>query len=300
MVVGDRTGYLYAYHLADGSAVPGWPVSDGGAPIDSTPSVAALGPGTLDTGVRRGGQRAEPGRRRVRGLRARRPAAVAHRSERPVHRPAPGLRRAGVAHRRRPAGRHGRFRRLVGPGVLRPRRRDGVRPGGVAVLQCRQRLFDRRRRRPLRHGPGGTGGGRRLDRRARPWARATRTAAMCGCSTPRGRSSTTTTPTRRSTPHPPSEGSWPEGRRASPWGRARTTPGASDTDTLKAFTTRLGLVWSDTLDGHHVVEPGAGRRRGQRAAGRGRGHRHRHARARSGCWTGPPGRRSGTSRWWAG
>ena len=26
-------------------------------------------------------------------------------------------------------------------------------------------------------------------------------------------------------------------------------PGASDTDTIKAFTTRLGLVWSDTLDG---------------------------------------------------
>ena len=49
MVVGDRTGYLYAYHLADGSAVPGWPVSDGAAPIDSTPSVATLGSGPLDT-----------------------------------------------------------------------------------------------------------------------------------------------------------------------------------------------------------------------------------------------------------
>ena len=49
VVVGDRTGYLYAYHLADGSTVPGWPVSDGGAPIDSTPSVAALGTGPLDT-----------------------------------------------------------------------------------------------------------------------------------------------------------------------------------------------------------------------------------------------------------
>jgi hypothetical protein len=49
VVVGDRTGYLYAYHLADGSTVPGWSVSDGGAPIDSTPSVAALGAGALDT-----------------------------------------------------------------------------------------------------------------------------------------------------------------------------------------------------------------------------------------------------------
>ena len=46
-VVGDRSGYLYAYHLADGSPVPGWPVFDGGAPIDSTPAVAALGGGAL-------------------------------------------------------------------------------------------------------------------------------------------------------------------------------------------------------------------------------------------------------------
>ena len=30
VVVGDRTGYLYAYHLADGSPVNGWPVYDGG------------------------------------------------------------------------------------------------------------------------------------------------------------------------------------------------------------------------------------------------------------------------------
>ena len=49
VVVGDRSGYLYAYHLADGSPVPGWPVFDGGAPIDSTPSVAALGGGALDS-----------------------------------------------------------------------------------------------------------------------------------------------------------------------------------------------------------------------------------------------------------
>jgi hypothetical protein len=42
VVVGDRSGYLYAFHLSDGSAVPGWPVNDGGPPIDSTPSVAIL------------------------------------------------------------------------------------------------------------------------------------------------------------------------------------------------------------------------------------------------------------------
>jgi hypothetical protein len=55
VVVGDRSGYLYAFHLSDGSAAPGWPVNDGGPAIDSTPSVAILqgsamaGGGALDS-----------------------------------------------------------------------------------------------------------------------------------------------------------------------------------------------------------------------------------------------------------
>ncbi len=49
VVVGDRSGYLYAYHLAGGAPVQGWPVFDGGPPIDSTPSVAPVGGATLDS-----------------------------------------------------------------------------------------------------------------------------------------------------------------------------------------------------------------------------------------------------------
>ncbi len=45
VVVGDRAGYVYAFSLAAGRAVPGWPASTGGAPVDSTPSVAPLGGG---------------------------------------------------------------------------------------------------------------------------------------------------------------------------------------------------------------------------------------------------------------
>jgi hypothetical protein len=40
VVVGDRTGYLYALHLSNGSEVAGWPAYDGGIPIDSAPSSA--------------------------------------------------------------------------------------------------------------------------------------------------------------------------------------------------------------------------------------------------------------------
>ena len=49
VVVGDRSGALYAFHLADGTPVAGWPVFGGGPAIDSTPSVAALGGSNLDT-----------------------------------------------------------------------------------------------------------------------------------------------------------------------------------------------------------------------------------------------------------
>ena len=43
VVVGDRSGHVYAFSLATGRRVPGWPVSTGGIPVDSTPSVAPLG-----------------------------------------------------------------------------------------------------------------------------------------------------------------------------------------------------------------------------------------------------------------
>lgn len=49
VVVGDRAGHVYAYHLADGTPVTGWPVYTHGPAIDSTPSVAPLGGSGLDT-----------------------------------------------------------------------------------------------------------------------------------------------------------------------------------------------------------------------------------------------------------
>jgi hypothetical protein len=59
VVVGDRMGRLYAYHLADGSPVPGWPVADGGVPIDSSPSVSATS-GGLDSVYVGEGNAADP------------------------------------------------------------------------------------------------------------------------------------------------------------------------------------------------------------------------------------------------
>ena len=45
VVVGDRAGGVYAFHLSDGSAVSGWPAHLG-APVDSTPSASPDGSGT--------------------------------------------------------------------------------------------------------------------------------------------------------------------------------------------------------------------------------------------------------------
>ena len=49
VVVGDRAGNVYAFNLASGAGVPGWPVSTGGVPVDSTPSVADTGGSGLDS-----------------------------------------------------------------------------------------------------------------------------------------------------------------------------------------------------------------------------------------------------------
>jgi outer membrane protein assembly factor BamB len=51
VVVGDRAGRVYAFELATGKPVPGWPATTGGIPVDSTPSVAAVDPGSRDDTV---------------------------------------------------------------------------------------------------------------------------------------------------------------------------------------------------------------------------------------------------------
>ncbi|MBV8463420.1 MAG: hypothetical protein JO368_09005, partial [Acidimicrobiales bacterium] len=46
VVVGDRGGNVWAFHLSNGSGVAGWPAHTGGPPVDSTPSVVPNGSGT--------------------------------------------------------------------------------------------------------------------------------------------------------------------------------------------------------------------------------------------------------------
>jgi outer membrane protein assembly factor BamB len=48
VVVGDRAGKVYAFHLSNGSGVAGWPYN-AGAPVDSSPSVAPISPNGTDS-----------------------------------------------------------------------------------------------------------------------------------------------------------------------------------------------------------------------------------------------------------
>ena len=48
VVVGDRGGHIYAFHLSGGSSPAGWPYN-AGAPVDSSPSVAGINANGRDT-----------------------------------------------------------------------------------------------------------------------------------------------------------------------------------------------------------------------------------------------------------
>src|SRR6516165_4902382 len=59
VVVGDRVGYVWAFHLSGGSAVGGWPFY-AGAPVDSSPSVAPIDANGTDSVYVGSGNAADP------------------------------------------------------------------------------------------------------------------------------------------------------------------------------------------------------------------------------------------------
>ena len=59
VVVGDRAGFVYAYHVTGGTPVGGWPFYTG-APVDSSPSVAPINANGLDTVYVGAGNAASP------------------------------------------------------------------------------------------------------------------------------------------------------------------------------------------------------------------------------------------------
>ena len=59
VVVGDRTGHVYAFHISGGTPVAGWPYN-AGAPVDASPSVAPIDANGTDTVYVGSGDAASP------------------------------------------------------------------------------------------------------------------------------------------------------------------------------------------------------------------------------------------------
>ncbi len=178
VVVGDRAGNVWAFHLSNGSTTPGWPAHTG-APIDSTPSAMANGSGTDNIFVD-AGNASQP---TVGGY-----YAFNNTGGQIWHVGAPDLN-----------GQHGvQASPAVGvlngvPAVVAPslgqnqyalQRRQRGHVAGLAVLHGRQQLQYPVPGRPVRQRPDRDRGGRRLV--AGPGLRRQlhRRVATCGCSEP--------------------------------------------------------------------------------------------------------------------
>ena len=229
MVVGDRRGFLYAYHLADGTPVAGWPATNASGPIDSTPSI--LPRGRTVHGAGRIGERRGPHHRGLHGVRTRRVASSG--SPRWSTRPRTPA-RWSVS---RPGSASGRSRAApdavagsLGQVSYALDATTGSHPDRVAVLQLGQHPLHRGTGRPLRHQAERDHRRRRPDRPARAGARATPTGAISGSSPRRATRSAAPTPTRSWTRHRRWVASWPAGRRAS-WSAPARTSAAPRTPT---------------------------------------------------------------------
>ena len=235
-------------------------------PIDSTPSVAPINPGGLDTVYVGGGDC-----RRIPRPVAIRPSARAEAtsgsSRRPTRAPIPlphsGV--VGVADRgqlRRRVRRRGRIARPEHRRAQRGQRRHARR---LSLVLRRLGPLDRRRGRSLRRRQQRDHHRWGLDAPGSPTGRPTPTAGTSASSrapaTPAPSTlpvgwSASTTPTRTSTaPRPRSVSSSAEVPWASPSATGATTRGASDSNKVFAINTSCGLAWSQTLDGITADSP---------------------------------------------
>ena len=155
VVVGDRAGNVWAFHLGNGSAVAGLagPHRWRSDRLDSVGDPRRQGHRQR---VRRRRQRAEPRRRRLLRLQQFGQRALA--AERPG--PQRAARRAGVDGRGQPQRGELGGGPVAGPGRVRLQRRQRVDPPGVAVLHRRQRLHHAVVGRPLRQRADRGGRGR--------------------------------------------------------------------------------------------------------------------------------------------
>ena len=157
VVVGDEAGYVYTFNLATGAKE--W-TYDAGAPVNSTPSVAAVTGSSLDSVFVGTGDAAEP---TAGGYQAISPSGADQwfvRESNPGSDATAEQRRAGLPRRGEPAGEHRRDGRLPGTGTGRAHCRQRLNAERVPVVPSGQQL----------HHPGvGRSVRQRTDRDHRRW-----------------------------------------------------------------------------------------------------------------------------------
>ncbi len=136
VVVGDRRGYLYAYALATGDPIAGWPATNGSGPIDSTPSVVNTS-GQVSSILVGSGNDEDP---TTGGYQAYGPTGHQEWFAAPVNppsdtSPAVGV-QAGISVGTL-AGADGSRRRFARPGLLRPQCGERFPAQGLALPQYR-------------------------------------------------------------------------------------------------------------------------------------------------------------------
>ena len=246
VVVGDRAGWVYAYHLSGGTQVPGWPYY-AGEPVDSSPSVAPINANGQDTVYVGDGNAADPCVGWLPGHHSERGRPVVRPGDQPGDRPHGPFRGVGVAHRRQLRRQLRGRGRIARAEHLRPGRQQRGHARRLPVVLRRLGLLDGGGGRPLQrqqqrdHQRRGLQRGFRLrrvvrqrgphphhDERGQLRARGTRAAAS-SASTTRRRTSTA----RR----PPSDSSSPAAASASRSATAATTR-APPTRTRSSPSTR--------------------------------------------------------------
>ena len=279
VVVGDRGGHVYAFHLSDGAGVAGWPY-DAGAPVDSSPSVAPIDAGGLDTVYVGTGNVTTPARG------ATRPSlptvATSGSSRRTTRRrdPTPHSAVSASLTVGGYAGGYGVEAGSLGQNANALAAANGAMLAGfpwftadsVFSTAALADLYADGNSEIVSGGDSSAGVAYGQTYTDGGHIRILSSAGNAGTGNPAGGLICQYNTTQNIDRSSPAVGQFLSGGAVGiAIGDGSYYPGASDSDKVFAINTGCGLAWSDTLDGHHRRLAGPGRRRGQRPAGRGGG-----------------------------
>ena len=266
VVVGDRAGYVYAYHLAGGTGVAGWPYNAGAPDRLLALGGPHLRPTGSDSVFVGSGNVGRPHGGRVPGHRAPTGATSGSSAEtNPGTDPTPHSGVAASLTVGSYAGGYGVEAGSLGQNTYALRRRQRGDAGRLPVVLGGLGVLDGCGGRPLRRRQQRDHQRRRLERGRRPTGRPTATAGHirilssagnAGTGNPAGGLICQYNTTQNIDRSSPAVGQFLAGGGVGiAVGDGSYYPGASDSNKVFALNTSCGLAWSDTLDGVTADSP---------------------------------------------